>query len=277
MSKEGIARKLNQMGILNPTAYKQSKGQKYRNPETKKNDGLWQGSGISAILSNEMYTGTMVQGKQRVVSYKVHDRISLPEREWCRVPGTHEAIIAPRIFSLAREMQETGMRGGAGGGRRHLFAGLLKCADCLKAMTRKTAGNFTYFYCSTYKRKSRTQCSPHSIRQDRLEAAVLDSLRFLIEATGQGGKVAEDVKEAPESLPVYENRKKLIEEKEKELSRTEKQIEDLYPDWKNGDLSHSQYCMWKERLGQKAEQLKDSLKKSEQKRKARRRERRIRN
>ena len=78
MSKEGIARKLNEMEIPNPTAYKQRKGMKYRNPQTDVNDGFWQSSSIAAILSNEMYAGIMVQDRQKVISYKVHERITVP-------------------------------------------------------------------------------------------------------------------------------------------------------------------------------------------------------
>ena len=92
-SKMGIAKRLNQMGEPNPEAYKKKKGFKYNNPNSDKNDGLWSASTIVRILQNEVYTGVMVQGRNRVISYKVHKQINVPEEEWFVVPNTHEAIL----------------------------------------------------------------------------------------------------------------------------------------------------------------------------------------
>ena len=50
------------------------------------------------LLQNEVYTGAMVQGRNRVISYKVHRQISVPEAEWFVVRGTHEAIIDRETF-----------------------------------------------------------------------------------------------------------------------------------------------------------------------------------
>ena len=79
-SKMGIAKRLNSMGEPNPEAYKKKKGLKYQNPNTSKNDGLWSASTVARILQNEIYTGVMVQGRHRVISYKVHKQIAAPKR-----------------------------------------------------------------------------------------------------------------------------------------------------------------------------------------------------
>ena len=68
MSKGGIAKRLNELGIPNPTAYKRAKGFHYENPHAKENDGLWNPTCVSRLLQNPMYIGTMVQGKQQVIS-----------------------------------------------------------------------------------------------------------------------------------------------------------------------------------------------------------------
>ena len=82
LSKEAIAKKLNSLGLPNPTLYKKLKGSNYSNPSTDKNDGLWTGSSVSRILKNKVYIGTIIQGKQKVISYKIHNIINLPEEEW---------------------------------------------------------------------------------------------------------------------------------------------------------------------------------------------------
>ncbi len=181
LSKTGIARRLNRLRIPNPTAYKQMQGFRYQNPQSGQNDGLWSARTVSAILSSEVYAGCMVQGKQRVISYKVHDRLSLPAGAWFRVPDTHEPIIEPELFARAAERQKQRVRRQPSSPRSHLFAGLLKCADCRRAMTRKQAKGRVYFHCSTYARKSKSACTIHSIRLDVLEQNVLNAVRDRLE------------------------------------------------------------------------------------------------
>ena len=59
----------------------------------------------------------------------------------------------------------------------HLFSGFLRCADCGKAITRSQSGKNVYYACSTYKNRSRLACSMHSIKHNRLEAAVLFAIQ----------------------------------------------------------------------------------------------------
>ena len=66
MSKNGITKKLTEMGIPTPTAYKHSKGLNLQTPQISRNDGMWGITTICTILKNEMYIGNMVQGKQKV-------------------------------------------------------------------------------------------------------------------------------------------------------------------------------------------------------------------
>ena len=105
-SKKGIAKRLNQMGELNPEAYKKKKGFKYSNPHSGQNDGLWSSKTISSILQNPVYIGVMVQGRNRIISYKVHKQVSVPEEEWFVVPGTHEAIIDRETFEKAQALHQ---------------------------------------------------------------------------------------------------------------------------------------------------------------------------
>ena len=259
MSKEGIARKLNDLGILNPAAYKRSKGMKYNNPQIDKNDGLWQGTSITTILSNEMYIGTMVQGKQKVISYKVHDKVAVPEDEWYRVPNTHEPIIDKELFDRVQELQSKDTRRAPGKRQNYLFSGFLRCADCKKAMTRKPSKNLIYYNCSTYKRKSKTKCSIHSIRLDVLEPAVLTTIQKQIELVEHLAEVIDKINKAP----VVENKSTRLEASLKlrtqELEKAENIVTDLYLDWKNGDITRDQYRKMKEKFETQAEQLKVTI------------------
>lgn len=53
---------LNEIGIPNPSEYKQLKGLNFKAPKVNL-ISLWQYSSISGILNNEMHIGNMVQGK----------------------------------------------------------------------------------------------------------------------------------------------------------------------------------------------------------------------
>ena len=106
LSKNGIAKRLNEYGILNPAAYKRSKGFHYENPHCKYNDGMWPPSTVARILQNPLYIGVMRQGRQKVISYKVHKRTSVPEDEWYIVENAVPAIIDEEIFQAAQNLHK---------------------------------------------------------------------------------------------------------------------------------------------------------------------------
>ena len=259
MSKEGIARKLNDMGILNPAAYKRSKGLKYCSPQSGKNDGLWQSTGVRRILSNEMYIGTMVQGKQRVISYKVHDRVAVPKAEWYRRAHTHEPIIDERLFALAREIQDKDLRRAPGKREYYMLSGLVKCADCRRAMTRRRAKQFVYLNCSTYKRKSKTKCSIHSMRLDVLEKAVLTAIQYQIALVGNPDEIIRQIESAPEKKGLSGMTETLLGQRLRELEKMDHLVSELYIDWKNGDITRDEYKMMKEKFETRAIWLKSAV------------------
>ncbi len=251
MSKNGIARRLNTLGIPNPTAYKRQIGLRYASPQAEKNDGLWTARSVSCILQNRVYTGTMVQGRQEVVSYKVHEKRAVPQADWYIVPGTHEAIIAPADFERAQALQQGGGR--AVNGKLHLFAGLLRCADCGRAMTRQKSKNTVYYYCRTYRAKSRERCTRHALREAALSRAVLAVLRSQLALAVGLMEIAETLKQ----LPTAQNNdlQCLLETNQQKYARTEARSDGLYEDWKNGELSHAEYLRLKDRYREQLRQL----------------------
>ena len=259
MSKEGIARKLNELGVPNPTLYKKQKGFKYKNPHAKENDGLWMGTSVSRLLKNEVYLGTMVQGKQRVISYKVHEMINVPEEEWDRVENTHEAIITLELFEKAQELHAMDTRTAPGKRETYLFSGFLKCADCKKSMTRRASNGFVYYNCSTYKRKSKDKCTIHTMRLDVLEKTDLVVIQKHIELVESLEKVIDNINQAPVVQTKSTRLEHLLKLREQELEKTEDLISGLYMDWKGGDITREQYRKMKEKFEQQEEQLKEAI------------------
>lgn len=107
MSVYAICRILNEAEIPNPAAYKAQKGEAFHPSSGKSFSSKWNKTTVSRILSNAMYTGTMVQGKRRKVSYKSEYIASVPAVEWFIVENTHEAIIDRADFDRVQEIMKS--------------------------------------------------------------------------------------------------------------------------------------------------------------------------
>ena len=138
--------------------------------------GPWSHTAVSRILRGEVYTGTMVQGVKRKVSYKSKKLLPVPKEDWVRVENTHEAIIDRQTFETVRE--RLGLRTRSDGtGTVHPLAGKVRCGDCgslMHRVTHKYKGVArSYLQCAKYARTRRNPaCTGHTIRMDRLMEAV---------------------------------------------------------------------------------------------------------
>ena len=255
MSVLGIAKRLNEMGVPNPSAYKRRQGMNYRHPASDKLDGLWPYTSVRRILRNRLYTGTMVQGKNRIKSYKLHVSEAVPEADWIEVAATHEAIIPAELFERAQALFTRDTRTAPAQKEVYLFSGFLRCADCGRAMHRKTIsqpyGDYHYYICSTFKKQHSGACTKHTIRSDRLEQAVLEALRHQIALAVE---MDELVAEINRSSTRGHNAKRLLDERaqlEAEREHVEQMKLSLYPDWKAGDISREEYHQLKAQFEQR--------------------------
>lgn len=261
LSKRGIALRLNELGISNPAAYKRRSGLRYSNPHTDLNDGMWNPGTIGYILQNPVYIGTMVQGKQRVVSYKVHTAISTPEEEWFVVEDTHEPIIDKATFRLAQELCRKDTRAAPGERKTYLLSGYVFCADCGRAMARSVSKGIGYYACRTYKDKLRTVCSRHSIRIDKVEGIVLAVIQSQISLLESTESLLEEIRRAPGMEGESQRISNLIQQRQEELARTRTISDELYMDWKSGEISEEEYHRMKVKAREKMEQLQSNLEK----------------
>lgn len=262
MSKNGIVRNLISLGIPCPSAYKRQKGMNYHNPSIASHEPLWSARSITAILTNQMYLGHMVQGRQKVKSYKVHTRINVPENQWFIVENTHEAIIDKETFDKARELMQRDTRTAARSGHLYTFSGFLRCADCGKSMCHRTSKNISYYACRT--NISQGLCTRHSIRHDKLEAMVLEALQNQISLIDDLGQLMEDINNTPACRAVLKGAAPSIKLRKQELKRVSSLRTGLYADWKNGDITREEYHCMKSEFGEKEEKLKQEIKSLEE-------------
>jgi len=259
MSVIGIAKHLNALGIPNPSEYKRRMGDKYRHPAGSTLDGLWPDSSVRRILKNELYTGVMVQGKNETVSYKVNISRAVEPESWFRVENTHEAIISRDIFDAAQRLFARDTRTPPKARTVGLFAGLIKCADCGRAMNKKSIthryGVYQYYICSTYKKMKNSACSKHTIRADKLENAVLVTLQKQISLAVDMEALIKTINESENANSASQRLEAALAANRTERRKAEGILLDLYPDYKIGLLSEQQYRALKERYERQLESL----------------------
>lgn len=260
MKMEGIAKRLNALGIPNPSSYKRQKGLTHKDGHRgRENDGLWNQKTIRDILRHPVYIGNMVQGRQAIISYKVHKRYETDREDWYVVEGTHEPIIDRSLFDKAQSLMERDTRVAPGKQKVYLFSGFLRCADCGKSMVRHTSKNYAYYVCRTYKEKSKEICGKHVIRSDILEQAVLVTLQKQIELVEDLSGLVEEINKAPVVNTKSNRLTALMGQKSQELEQTNSLLDSLYLDMKAGDLSREQYRRMKEKLEAQAAQLQEEV------------------
>ncbi len=234
--RQNIAYLLNQRGVPNPTRYKAERGWTCNHP--MKNDfGLWNKVMLGRILTNEMYTGVMIQGRRKKVSYKSKVIIDTPEDQWYRVEGTHEAIIDRATFDAVQRSLKLRTKTD-GSGEAHLLSGLVKCADCGSTMSKCSNGKQRYLRCKLYADSGKQKlCTRHSVRLDQLIDLVSDRIRYYVQTYYE--------LDPSDLRPRKDTRREALEQKQKalttQLEKRSHALRTLYLDKVSGIISESQF------------------------------------
>lgn len=259
MNKNAIARKLIALGIPSPTAYKQQMGMNYHNPHAQTGKVYWSERTIVNMPKNPTYLGHMVQGRHQVKSYKVHTIVPIPEDDWFWVENTHEAIIDQQTFDRAQELLEKNVRTSPKAKTVYLFSGFLRCGDCGRGMTRRTSKGYTYYSCKTYIMKSRGLCSSHTIRDELVEQVVFEAVKRQIDLCGSLAEIIDEINQAPVVRNQSTRLDKLLKTQEQELHKITNLCDNLYIDWKSGDLTRDEYHRMKAKFEQQAEEIRQTI------------------
>ena len=167
-----IANYLFENNILTPTLTRNIK----RSTKYSKY-GYWSSTTIKTILSNELYTGDLVQNRRNKINYKVKKLKNNKREDWIIIKKTHDAIIekdkfdeVQRLLSLNRSIRKNN-------NHERLLTGLIYCADCKKRMSIQN----NYIICNTYKKYSKLKlCTSHSCNYLKIEKYVIDLIKKLI-------------------------------------------------------------------------------------------------
>lgn len=263
MSIIGIAKKLNQLGVPNPTMYKKQLGFNYRHPTGELCDGLWPDSSVKRILKNRIYTGDMVQSKTKIKSYKVQVCTNVPEEKWIVVPDTHEAIISRDQFETVQQLLRRDTRTAPGVTHVSIFGGYIRCADCRRAMGKKTTSQpykkYYYYVCQTFRKGDQAACTKHTIREEKLYQAVLTTIQAQIQLAVSMDDVLQELKKKDIKAHKSSRLDSMLEMKKQEHAKISQFKIDLYPDWKSGIISKSEYLSLKEKFDKQLEQIEQAI------------------
>lgn len=211
MGVRKIAGYLNEKGYKSP-AYYQKIHYKKSVPYNKTKIGkqyIWSDMGVTQILTNEAYVGTLICGKtSKSTIYKTREYTT--EEKQVKHENYFTPIISSQMWATAcavRKHRATNtIRSGAGGNQKvHRYAGFLKCADCGGSFTSKKRSfdgiQYVEYICTTYNKHGSKYCSSHRIREEDLDDLLYSEMAKLKEIA------SENLKKVDEFIKVWTNQR----------------------------------------------------------------------
>ncbi len=250
MGARSIATALNNEGILSPTEYTRFRK---HNPET---DGefvrkhFWTRTYVQFMLKNEIYVGSMVQGRQYTPSHRSQKREPIPKEDWIVVPNMHEPIISRELFDEAQKKLKTRKKVCSGpSDLPHLFSGLFFCEACGSSMrqgyTQKR--KYVYFSCARSNTIGSIACSTHYINYNTLYQIVLEDIKrnanLFSEDRDQATKKLMELKCADEQKRMSKMQRELASA-EKRLAELDVKLKRTYEDNISGKLPDHIFSMF---------------------------------
>lgn len=145
-----------------------------------KRDCIWSQNGVCRILTNELYTGKIINGKQEVTDFLTGQRAEKDETDWLVTERPDLRIIEPeqyekavhlmaqrgKTFKVDRERQSN----------KYLFSTLIKCKECgwsFRRTVRTYKNTYIRWVCSGHNGQGAESCPNRiAVDEDELIAAL---------------------------------------------------------------------------------------------------------
>ena len=270
MSDQGIADKLNAIGVASPLEYKLQKGSHISENFKRNERAVWSSKAVFRILHNEIYTGTLLQGKQKKLDYRSKEISAIPRESWARVENTHEAIIDREQFELVQELLQKDTRIAPGKTEVELCSGYVQCGDCGNKMVRHSSTSagkrYLSYICKTY--KADRSCSTHHIRHDRLYGIVLDAVKKQVDLAVNIDRLMQTISDLPVQKRRVVRLDRQMEQLQEEVERFKRIKQNLYEDYAEGVLSRKEYLEYAELYASKIASRQEAMKELSKQRQA---------
>ena len=209
-----------------------------RGLKTKRNC-RWSQNAVCRILTNELYTGKIINGKEEVTDFltgvrtkKDEDEWLITEREDLRLISTEQFNEAQEIlkdrhnaFNITRERQSN----------KHLFSTLIKCADCgwsFRRSVRTYKNTYVKWVCSGRNGKGADSCSNATTIDEEELIQVLEEYftEILKDKKNIIKRVTSEFTKTYKARDDNENYEKELNEQLNKLQRSRQKYMDMYTD-----------------------------------------------
>ena len=261
-----IAEKLNERQVLSPKAYKKANGENYNSGFRGTDTPKWSAVQIKRILTNEVYIGNLVQGRQERISYKVKKRLNKPETEWVRVKDTHPAIIKQSEFEVVQKLLQYDGRASKTAEHASFFSGFVFCGDCGTPMIRRVnryKDREKAFYICQSKNKGGA-CTRHSVSEEVLKKIVLKEIQIYTALFADYERIMDELRKMRIDYEQVVHYDMQIAKLQSEYSRYYGLRASLYDDLKDGLLSREEFDEFRESYGKKCEELNGRIEKQKE-------------
>ena len=170
-----IARRLNAVGRKTPAQLRAERcGREVRHThKTCEGQFLWTYASVKNILTEEAYTGVLINHRREYLGGKVK---TVNQADWLRHENFYPVIIEKTIWQQVQTQLKQQARPAAGNRAKHRYAGLITCRDCGNGfipMIRCWNGSRRVEYvCRGYHRNGKSHCSSHRIHEEVLDKTV---------------------------------------------------------------------------------------------------------
>ncbi|MDO5346896.1 MAG: recombinase family protein [Lachnospiraceae bacterium] len=270
-SYEAIRRHLDSIHAITPS---QRKAQLEADSSKQKVSEYWFSSGITDCLSNPVYLGHLVYGKEPIALYKGQRNRKAAERsEWKIIEHMHEPLVTQEVFDKVQEINQASQKRYRESHKNtkpyeNIYRDIIKCGDCGGAMrlgknvSQKTGIETRVFRCGKYKVTNRRECSIHTIKETVLHDAVLAQIKLQIQLMADMAQKAKCNNGADGIGAVYESSRNKIAELNKRKTRVSKLRESLYENFCEGLLSEMEYREMRESYLEQENNLQDEIEKA---------------
>ena len=266
MTANAIVKELKDSYVYTPSIYKKKHGSTYKGPNFPKNPYAWTTTQVLRILEDEVYIGSIVQGRVSKVNYKIKKLIHHPREAWCVVPNMHEPIISKSDFDIVQSLLKRDSMKLPGGKASGIFGGLLFCGDCGKSMVRRVRrrkmGDKISFICSGYNKGE--NCSSHEIEEKDLKEIIITCLNERIKKMCRYGELAKNLDKinvSQEEAVLYD---KKIMDLNAELEKCGRLKAALYQDLKEGILDEKQFDRYRQKYTEQEIELGNAIAKQKE-------------
>ena len=163
-----------------------------RGLKTKRNC-QWSQNAVCRILTNELYTGKVINGKEEVADYLTGRRAEKDETQWLVVDKPELQIIPPETFEQAQQiMQARGKSFRVDKQRqsnKYLFSTLIKCKECglsFRRIARTYKNTYVRWVCSGHNGKGAHSCpNAVTVEEDELIDVLQEYFTHLLQSKKQ--------------------------------------------------------------------------------------------